>query len=52
MTLPGIGQTRADAIISYREENGAFARKEDIMLVSGIKEASYQKIENYITVER
>ncbi len=50
MTLPGIGQTRADAIITYREEHGSFANKEDIMLVTGIKDAMYEKIEDYITV--
>lgn len=48
MTLPGIGQTRADAIITYREQHGAFACKEDIMQVTGIKDAVYEKIESYI----
>lgn len=50
MELPGIGQTRADAIITYREEHGAFACKEDIMQVTGIKGAIYEKIEDYIIV--
>lgn len=50
MSLPGIGQTRADAIITYREEHGAFAGKEDIMQVTGIKGATYEKIEGYIVV--
>lgn len=50
MDLPGIGQTRADAIITYREEHGAFACKEDLMQVTGIKGATYEKIESYITV--
>lgn len=49
MELPGIGQTRADAIIAYREDHGAFACKEDIMQVTGIKGATYEKIEDYIT---
>lgn len=31
MTLPGIGESRAKAIISYREQHGAFAQIEDIM---------------------
>lgn len=48
MSLPGIGQTRADAIITYREQHGAFACKEDIMQVTGIKDAVYEKIESYI----
>lgn len=50
MELPGIGQTRADAIIAYREEHGAFASKEDITQVTGIKGATYEKIESYIIV--
>ena len=50
-TLPGIGQTRADSIISYRESHGGFSAIEDIMNVSGIKESSFQKIKEYITVK-
>ncbi len=49
-TLPGIGQTRAQSIITYRQEHGKFASIEDIMQVSGIKESSFQKIKEYITV--
>ncbi|MCM1569976.1 MAG: helix-hairpin-helix domain-containing protein [Roseburia sp.] len=50
-TLTGIGESRARDIIAYREAHGAFARTEDIMLVSGIKESVYQKICGQITVE-
>lgn len=50
MTLTGIGRSRAEDIIRYREKNGAFARIEDIMKVSGIKEASFEKIRDQITV--
>ena len=50
ITLPGIGESRAKAIIAYREEKGAFKNTEDIMNVSGIKEASYSKIKDYIRV--
>lgn len=49
-TLPGIGSTRAQSIIQYRLEHGSFSKIEDIMLVSGIKESSFQKIKEYITV--
>ena len=49
-TLPGIGETRAESILAFRAENGEFSKIEDIMLVSGIKESSFQKIKNYITV--
>lgn len=51
MQLPGIGEAKAEAIIAYREEHGAFASKEDIMLVSGIKEAAYLKLKDKITVD-
>ena len=43
-TLTGIGATRAQAIIAYREENGPFAAIEDIMNVQGIKEGTFAKI--------
>ena len=43
MTLPGIGESRAKAIISYREQHGAFAQIEDIMKISGIKQAAFSK---------
>lgn len=50
MTLPGIGETRGEAIISYREEHGGFSSIEDIMKVSGIKEGAFSKIKDSITV--
>lgn len=50
MTLPGIGESRADSIIAYRQENGGFAEIEDIMQVSGIKEGAYQKLKDKICV--
>lgn len=50
MTLPGIGESRARDIISYRNANGRFERIEDIMKVNGIKNASYEKIKDLIKV--
>lgn len=50
MTLKGIGETRAQAIITYREGHGPFQRIEDIMLVPGIKEGAFQKIKEEITI--
>ncbi len=50
MTLPGIGESRAKAIISYREQHGAFAKIEDIMKISGIKQSAFSKIKDKITV--
>lgn len=49
-TLPGIGESRANDIIAYREANGPFDSCEDIMKVSGIKTSVYNKISDKITV--
>lgn len=49
-TLSGIGQSRANDIISYREEHGPFEKTEDIMKVTGIKTALYTKIKDHICV--
>ena len=49
--IPGIGAGKAAAIIQYRQENGNFASIEDIMKVSGIKEGTFEKIKDKITVE-
>ena len=51
MSIPGIGQSKAEAIVQYREENGKFGRIEDIMKVNGIKEGSFKKMEPYICVQ-
>ena len=50
MTLPGIGQSRAKDIINYRVKNGFFESIDDIMKVSGIKEAAFEKIKDLIKV--
>ena len=49
-TLSGIGQTRAQAIISYRQTHGAFQSIEDIQNVNGIKSGVYDKIKDDISV--
>ena len=49
-SLKGIGQTRAESIVAYRQEHGAFAAVEDLKSVSGIGDATYQKIADAITV--
>nr|WP_242827380.1 helix-hairpin-helix domain-containing protein [Enterocloster clostridioformis] len=50
MTLRGIGESRAEDIIHYREAFGGFRSIEDIMNVSGIKNAAFEKIKDSITV--
>lgn len=49
-SLSGIGESKAQAIIDYRNEFGNFSTTEDIMKVSGIGQSVYEKIKNYITV--
>lgn len=48
--LNGIGESRAADIIAYRDENGPFQTIEEIMKVSGIKNALFEKIKDHITV--
>jgi competence protein ComEA len=50
MTLPGIGSAKADAILSYRTEQGSFTKIEDIKKIEGIKDGVFQKIKDKITV--
>ncbi len=50
MTLPGIGEVKAEAIIQYRTEHGAFSSIEEIQNIPGIKQAVFSKIEDRITV--
>lgn len=50
ISIPGIGESRAESIIKYREENGDFSSIEDIMLVSGIGNSLFEKMREYITV--
>ncbi len=49
-TLPGIGDAKADAILQYREEHGAFGSIEEIQNISGIKAGVFAKIRDRITV--
>lgn len=50
MSLPGIGESKAEAIMDYREKNGGFSDISDIMKISGIKEAAFEKIKELIVV--
>lgn len=49
-TLNGIGDTRAESILSYRELNGPFQTIEALMQVDGIKEGVFNKMKDNITV--
>lgn len=51
MTLTGIGGGKADAIITYREDNGKFSQIEDVMKVPGIKDATFNSIKDHIVVD-
>ena len=51
MTLSGIGKSKAADIIRYREENGGFKKIEDIMNISGIKEAVFSRIKDKIVTQ-
>src|SRR4030042_695599 len=48
--LPGIGEVLAQRIVDYRSINGPFQRIEDLLKVRGIGEATFEKIEDFITV--
>lgn len=50
MTLSGIGEARAQAIITYRETHGPFTAIEEVMNIEGIKEKAFSKIKDEIEV--
>ena len=47
-TLSGIGESKASAIIAYRESHGSFGTPEEIMQITGIKEGLYNRIKDKI----
>ena len=50
MTLNGIGSSKADSILNYREENGFFQTIEERKNVSGIGDATFENVKDSITV--
>ncbi len=50
-TLSGIGDAKAQAILTYREEHGFFSSIEEIMQVPGIKESTFSAIKDKIAVK-
>lgn len=50
MTLSGIGASKADAIIRYRDEHGFFQSVDELMQVNGIKDGTYNNVKDYVIV--
>ena len=50
-TLPGVGSSKADAILAYRQDQGGFSSIEEIMNVEGIKEGVFARIKDRISVD-
>ncbi|HSM14266.1 MAG TPA: helix-hairpin-helix domain-containing protein [Thermoanaerobaculia bacterium] len=48
--LPGVGPSLAARIVEHREQHGAFKAKEDLMLVRGIGEKSYERLAPYVAI--
>ena len=49
-TIPGIGPSKAERILEYRNASGRFKRIEDIMNITGIGQKTFESIRDYITV--
>lgn len=50
-TVPGIGESKATAIIEYREKEGLFQTIEDLQNVTGIGEKTIEKLKEYLDVK-
>jgi competence protein ComEA len=48
--LPNVGPALAARIVEHREKNGAFKSAEDLMLVKGIGEKSFERLKPYVAV--
>ena len=51
-TLPGIGSTKAEAIVQYRKDNGQFKKVEDLTDVKGIGDKIVDKIKPEATINK
>ena len=50
MTLTGIGESKAKAIIKYREDNGSFTSLDQLKEISGIGDSIFDKVKEDITL--
>ncbi len=51
MTIKGVGEKRADAIISYRDANGSFKSVDELANVSGVGESIVEKNRDNLTID-
>ncbi len=49
--IKGIGETRAQAIIAYRDQHGSFAKVEDLLEVKGLGESILTRNQNMLVVD-
>lgn len=49
--LPRVGPAVAQRIVEYREQNGKFRQKSDLLLVRGIGDATFERLEPYVSLE-
>ena len=50
MELPGVGEVTAEAIVSHRDTAGSFTSVEQLLDVSGIGPAKFEKLQDQVTV--
>ena len=50
VSLPGIGESRAEAIVAYRTEHGAFERVDELVAIKGIGPSLVEKLADRVTI--
>jgi len=51
-SVPGIGKSLSQRIVTFREKNGPFNSVDDLLKVQGVGEKSIQKLRPYLTVSK